>query len=235
MRVGYDDVTEFAQKVADSGSRGVKFDKRHTDSLYEWQDLDKSFALYCNPILHDISLINIKDKDGNAVFQKKLIELTYRSFEGVTWCINMFRDMSVYFSSGFVKFDDKIINVEGMFDGAKIGSSKLPLVIQGGDLGAVRMFVNSTGLEELTFKDSRFYDVTGITENSEIKVLTFENCDLACHHLDFEAEVTGCIHSGDSPERINIINCSNVFVDAIVKNVKKFGKLNDFLMITIED
>lgn len=235
MRVGYDDVTEFAQKVADSGSRGVKFDKRHTDSLYEWQDLDKSFALYCNPILHDISLINIKDKDGNAVFQKKLIELTYRSFEGVTWCINMFRDMSVYFSSGFVKFDDKIINVGGMFDGAKIGSSKLPLVIQGGDLGAVRMFVNSTGLEELTFKDSRFYDVTGITENSEIKVLTFENCDLACHHLDFEAEVTGCIHSGDSPERINIINCSDVFVDAIVKNVKKFGKPNDFLMITIED
>ena len=235
MRVGYDDVTEFAQKVADSGGRGVKFDKRHIDSLYEWQDLDKSFALYCNPILHDISLINIKDKDGNAVFQKKLIELTYRSFEGVTWCINMFRDMSVYFSSGFVKFDDKIINVGGMFDGAKIGSSKLPLVIQGGDLGAVRMFVNSTGLEELTFKDSRFYDVTGITENSEIKVLTFENCDLACHHLDFEAEVTGCIHSGDSPERINIINCSDVFVDAIVKNVTKFGKPNDFLMITIED
>ena len=235
MRVCYNDVTEFAQKVANSGGRGVKFDVRRTDSLYEWQDLDKSFALYCNPILHDISLINIKDKDGNAVFQKKLIELTYRSFEGVTWCGNMFRDMSVYFSSGFVKFDDKIINVGGMFDGAKIGSSKLPLVIQGGDLGAVRMFVNSTGLEELTFKDSRFYDVTGITENSEIKVLTFENCDLACHHLDFEAEVTGCIHGGDSPERINIINCSDVFVDAIVKNVKKYGKLNDFLMITIKD
>ena len=235
MRVGCDDVTEFAQKVSNSGGRGVKFDKRQTDSLYEWQDVDKSFALYCNPILHDISLINIKDKDGNAVFQKKLIELTYRSFEGVTWCSNMFRDMSVYSSSGFVKFDDKIINVGGMFDGAKIGSSKLPLVIQGGDLGAARMFVNSTGLEELTFKDSRFYDVTGITENSEIKVLTFENCDLACHHVDFEAEVTGCIHSGDSPERINIINCSDVFVDAIVKNVKKFGKLNDFLMITIED
>ena len=235
MLVGYDDVTKFAQKVADSGGRGVKFDMRGTDSLYEWQDLDKSFSLYCNPILHDISLINIKDKDGNAVFQKKLIELTYRSFEGVTWCCNMFRDMSVYFSSGFVKFDDKIINVGGMFDRAKIGSSKLPLVIQGGDLGASRMFVNSTGLEELTFKDSRFYDVTGITENSEIKVLTFENCDLACHHVDFEAEVTGCIHSGDSPERINIINCSDVFVDAIVRNVKKFGKSNDFLMITIED
>ncbi len=235
MRVGYDDVTEFAQKVTDSGSRGVKFDKRHTDSLYEWQDLDKSFALYCNPILHDISLINIKDKDGNAVFQKKLIELTYRSFEGVTWCINMFRDMSVYFSSGFVKFDDKIINVRGMFDGAKIGSSKLPLVIQGGDLGAARMFANSTGVEELTFKDARFYDITGITENSEIKILTFENCDLACHHLDFEAEVTGCIHNGDSPERINIINCSDVFVNAIVDNVKKFDKPNDFLMITIKD
>lgn len=235
MRIGYDDMTKFAQKVVDSGGIGVKFDKRRTDSLYEWQDLDKSFALYCNSILHDISLINIKDKDGNAVFQKKLIELTYRSFEGVTWCRNMFRDMSVYFSSGFVKFDDKIINVEGMFNGARIGISKSPLVIQGGDLGAARMFVNSTGLEELTFKDSRFYDFTGVTENSDVKVLTFENCDLACHHLDFEAEVTGCIHSGDSTERINIINCSDVFVNAIVDNVKKYGKPNDFLMITIKD
>lgn len=235
MRVGYDDVTEFAQRVADCGKIGVKFDSRRTDSLYEWQDLDKSFSLYCNPILHDISLINIKDKDDNAVFEKKLIELGYRSFEGATWFSNMFRGMSVYFSSGFVKFDDKIINAYGVFNGAKIGSSKLPLVIQGGDLGAARMFVNSTGLEELTFKDSRFYDVTGITENSEIRVLTFENCDLACHHLDFEKEVTGCIHSGDSPERINIVNCSDVFVNAIIDNVNKYGKPNDFLMITIED
>ena len=235
MRIGYDDMTKFAQKVVDSGGIGVKFDKRRTDSLYEWQDLDKSFALYCNPTLHDISLINIKDKDGNAVFQKKLIELTYRSFEGVTWCSNMFRKMSVYFSSGFVKFDDKIINAGGVFDGAKIGTSKSPLVISGGDLGAARMFANSTGVEELTFKDARFYDITGITENSEIKILTFENCDLACHHLDFEVEVTGCIHNGDSPERINIINCSDVFVNAIVKNIKKYGKSNDFLMITIKD
>ena len=36
MRIGYDDVTEFAQKVANSGGRGVKLDKRRTDSLYEW-------------------------------------------------------------------------------------------------------------------------------------------------------------------------------------------------------
>lgn len=35
MRVGYDDVAEFAQKVANSGGRGVKLDKRRTDSLYE--------------------------------------------------------------------------------------------------------------------------------------------------------------------------------------------------------
>ena len=235
MRVGYDDVMKFAQKVVDSSGIGVKFDKRRTDSLYEWQDLDKSFSLYCNPILHDISLINIKDKDGNAVFEKKLIELGYRSFEGATWFSNMFRGMSVYFSSGFVKFDSKIINVEGMFNGAKIGTSKSPLVIQGGDLGADRMFANSTGLEELTFKGTRFYDVTGITENSEIRILTFENCDLACHHLDFEAEVTGCIHNGDSPERINIINCSDVFVNAIIGNIKKYGKPNDFLMITIKE
>lgn len=234
MRVSYDNVTDFAQKVSDCGMR-VKFDSGRTDSLYEWQDLDNSFSLYCNPILHDISLINIKDKDGNSVFEKKLIELGYRSFEGATWFSNMFRDMSVYFSSGFIKFDDKIINVEGMFDGAKIGSSKSPLVIQGGDLGAARMFVNSTELEEVTFEDTRFYDFTGVTENSDVKVLTFENCDLACHHLDFEAEVTGCIHSGDSPERINIINCSNVFVNVIVDNVKKYGKPNDFLMITIKD
>ena len=235
MRVGYDNVIDFAQKVADSGGRGIKFDRRRTDSLYEWQDLDNSFSLLCNPILHDISLINIKDKYGNAVFQKKLIELPYRSFEGVTWCSNMFRDMSVYFSSSFIKFDDKIINVEGMFTGAKIGSSKLPLVIQGGDLGAARMFVNSTGVDEVTFKGTRFYDFTGITENSDIKILNFENCDLACHHLDFEAEVTGCIHSGDSPEKINIVNCSDMFVNAIINNVNKYGKPNDFLMITIND
>lgn len=235
MRIGYDDVTEFAQKVANSGGRGVKLDKRRTDSLYEWQDLDSSFALYCNPILHDISLINIKDKDGNAVFEKKFIELGYRSFEGATWFSNMFRGMSVYFSSSFIKFDDKEINVNGMFDKANIRSSKSPFMIQGGDLNAARMFVNSTGVEEVTFKNTRFYDFTGITENSEIKVLTFENCDLACHHLDFEAEVTGCIHSGDSQEKINIVNCSDVFVNAIIDNVKKFGKPNDFLMITIKD
>ena len=84
-------------------------------------------------------------------------------------------------------------------------------------------------------RNTRFLDFTGITENSEIKVITFENCDLACHHLDFEAEVTGCIHSGDSPEKINIVNCSDVFVNAIVDNVKKYGKPNDFLMITIKD
>lgn len=235
MRVGYDNLADFAQKVADSGGRGVKFDRRRTDSLYEWQDLDNSFSLLCNPILHDISLINIKDKDGNAVFQKKLIELPYRSFEGVTWCSNMFRDMSVYFSSSFIKFDDKIINVEGMFDRARVRSSESPLVIQGGDLGATKMFANSTELEELTFKGTRFYDFTGITENSDIKILNFENCDLACHHLDFKAEVTGCIHGGDSPEKINIVNCSDVFVNAIIDNVKKYGKPNDFLMITIND
>lgn len=235
MLVGYDNVTDFAQKVADSGGRGVKFDKRLTDSLYEWQDLDKSFSLCCNPLLHNISLIDIKDKDGNAVFQKKFIELTYNSFEGMMCGLNMFKGLSVYFSSGFVKFDDKTITVEGMFDGAKVRSSKSPLIIQGGDLSAARMFVNSTELEEVTFKDARFYDFTGITENSDVKVLTFENCDLACHHLDFEQEVTGCIHSGDSPERINIINCSDMFVNEIVENVKKFGKPNDFLMITIKD
>jgi len=235
MRVGYDDAAEFAQKVANSGGRGVKLDKRRTDSLYECQDLDSSFALYCNPILHDISLINIKDKDGNAVFEKKFIELGYRSFEGATWFSNMFRDMSVYFSSSFIKFDDETINVEGMFDGARVRSSESPLVIQGGDLSAAKMFANSTELEELTFKGTRFYDFTGITENSEVKILTFENCDLACHHLDFEAEVTGCIHGGDSPERINIVNCSDVFVNVIIDNVKKYGKPNDFLMITIKD
>lgn len=235
MLVGYDDVTKFAQKVADSGGRGVKFDMRGTDSLYEWQDLDKSFSLYCNPILHDISLINIKDKDGNAVFQKKLIELTYQSFNGMECGLNLFSGMRVYLSSSFIKFDDKRINVNGMFDGAYVNSSKSPFVIRGGDLNAARMFVNSTGVEEVLFRNTRFLDFNGITENSEIKVLTFENCDLACHHLDFETEVTGCIHSGDSPEKINIVNCSDVFVNAIIDNVKKYGKANDFLMITIED
>ena len=235
MRIGYDDVTQFAQKVADSGGRGVKFDGRRTDSLYEWQDLDKSFSLWCNPLLHNISLIDVKDKDGNSVFQNKLIELTYRSFEGLECGLNVFSDMSVYLSSSFIKFDDKRINVNGMFDSAHLNSSKSPFVIRGGDLDAARMFANSTGVEEVLFRNTRFLDFNGITENSEIKVLTFENCDLACHQLDFEAEVTGCIHSGDSPERINIINCSDVFIDAIVKNVKKFGNPNDFLMITIED
>lgn len=148
MRVGYDDVTDFAQKVVDSSGRGVKFDRRRTDLLYEWQDLDKSFALWCNPILHDISLINIKDKDGNAVFQKKFIELTYRSFEGLECGINLFERMSVYLSSSFIKFDDKEINVNGMFDKANIRSSKSPFMIQGGDLNAARMFTNSTGVEE---------------------------------------------------------------------------------------
>lgn len=175
MRTGYDNVTDFAQKVADCGTIGVKFDNRRTDSLYEWQDLDNSFSLLCNPILHDISLINIKDKNGNAIFQKKLIELPYRSFEGVTYCSNMFRSTSVYFSSGLVKFDDKTISVEGMFDGAIVSSSKSPLVIQGGDLSAAKIFANSTKLEELTFKGTRFYDFTGITENSEVKILTFED------------------------------------------------------------
>lgn len=235
MRVGYDDVAEFAQKVANSGGRGVKFGRRRTDSLYEWQDLDKSFSLWCNPLLHNISLIDIKDTDGNFVFQKKLIELPYRSFEGLECGLNMFERMSVYFSSGFVKFDDEVINVNGMFDNAKVSSRKSPLVIQGGDLNAARMFVNSTKLEELTFKDARFRDFSEITGNSDIKIVTFENCDLACHHLDFEAEVTGCIHSGDSPEKINIVNCSDVFVNAIIDNVKKYGKPNDFLMITIND
>lgn len=235
MRIGYDDVTEFAQKVADSSGRGVKFGRRRTDSLYEWQDLDKSFSLWCNPLLHNISLIDIKDKDGNVVFQKKFIELTYNSFDGMECGLNVFCGMGVYLSSSFIKFDDKEINVNGMFDGANVKTSKSPLVIEGGDLNAARMFVNSTGVENVTFRNTRFLDFTGITENSEIKVITFENCDLACHHLDFEAEVTGCIHSGDSPEKINIVNCSDVFVNAIVDNVKKYGKPNDFLMITIKD
>lgn len=235
MRVGYDDVTEFAQKVADSSGRGVKFGRRRTDSLYEWQDLDKSFSLYCNPLLHNISLIDIKDTDGNAVFQKKFIEIAYNSFNGMECGISIFRNMSVYFSSAFIKFDNNAINVNGMFDGANVKTSKSPLDIQGGDLNAARMFVNSTGVEDVTFRNTRFLDVTGITENSEVKIITFENCDLACHHLDFEAEVTGCIHSGDSPEKINIVNCSDVFVNAIIDNVKKYGKPNDFLMITIKD
>ena len=75
MRVGYDDVTDFAQKVVDSSGRGVKFDRRRTDSLYEWQDLDKSFALWCNPLLHNISLIDIKDKDGNSVFSEEVYRI----------------------------------------------------------------------------------------------------------------------------------------------------------------
>ena len=143
--------------------------------------------------------------------------------------------MRVYLSSSFIKFDDKEINVNGMFDGAYVNSSKSPFVIRGGDLDASRMFANSTGVKEVLFRNSRFLDFTGITENSEIKVLTFENCDLACHHLDFEQEVTNCIHGGDSPERINIVNCSDIFINAIIDNVKKFGKPNDFLMITIKD
>ena len=197
--------------------------------------MDKSFSLCCNPLLHNISLIDIKDKDGNSVFQKKFIEIAYNSFNGMECDFGIFRNMSVYFSSAFVKFDNNAINVKGMFDGARVRSSESPLVIQGGDLSAAKMFANSTELEELTFKGTRFLDVTGITENSEVKIITFENCDLACHHLDFEAEVTGCIHSGDSPEKINIVNCSDVFVNAIIDNVKKYGKPNDFLMITIND
>ena len=235
MRIGYDDVTEFAQKVVDSSGRGVKFGRRRTDSLYEWQDLDKSFSLWCNPLLHNISLIDIKDTDGNAVFQKKFIEIAYNSFNGMECGFSIFRNMSVYFSSDFVKFDNNVINVNGMFDGANVKTRKSPLVIQDGYLNAARMFVNSTGVQEMIFRNTRFLDVTGITENSEVKIITFENCDLAYHHLDFEAEATGCIHSGDSPEKINIVNCSDVFVNAIVKNVKKYGKPNDFLMITIED
>ena len=235
MRIGYDDVAEFAKKVADSSGRGVKFGRRRTDSLYEWQDLDKSFSLWCNPLLHNISLIDIKDKDGDAVFQKKFIEIAYDSFNGMECGFGIFRNMRVYLSSSFIKFDDKRINVNGMFDGAHVNSSKSPFVIRDGDLNVARMFVNSTGVEEVLFRNTRFLDFNGITENSEIKVLTFENCDLACHHLDFEAEVTGCIHSGDSPEKINIVNCSDVFVNAIIDNVKKYGKPNDFLMMTIND
>ena len=147
----------------------------------------------------------------------------------------MFKSMSVHFPSGFIKFDNKALTVEGMFDGVKVKTVNSTLTIQRGDLSAARMFANSTKLEELTFKDARFRDFSEITGNSDIKIVTFENCDLACHHLDFEAEVTGCIHSGDSPERINIVNCSDVFVNAIIDNVKKYGKPNDFLMITIND
>lgn len=77
-----------------------------------------------------------------------------------------------------VKIEGNQINMEGFFHKSNFTGFDNGLTIKDSSIEVVHMFGDSRGLTDVTFKNCELSSLVGLTQNSDVECVTFENCSL---------------------------------------------------------
>lgn len=133
-----------------------------------------------------------------------------------------------------IKFDNVDVDASFMFNESNFDSDRLAKII-GGRLRAKGMFRGCKNREVVGFVSTKFHDVTRLVADSSIRELTFYNCDLACDESEFETNTKSCMYKNGKLETIRLESCSDVFVEAMIGHINKYGEDDDNIVIIIKD
>ena len=234
----FDNLTDFGRAISESPLQELRFVGKSDDGVFEFDtDTDTNMGRFKLPIgsaLRKPCFNGILDDNGNSVFKGKLIWIDGYFKGDFQNCRGMFAQMNIQTVGYGIKFYDVDVDASFMFNESNFDSERVTRVI-GGRLRAKGMFRGCKNREELKFVCVKFHDVTRLLADSSIRELTFYNCDLACDKNEFESNTKACMYKNCKLETIRFESCSDVFVEAMIEHINKFGEDDDNIVINIRD
>ena len=236
----FDNVTDFGRAISESPLHELRFVGKSDDGLFEFDtDTDSNmnigrFKLPVGYVQQKPYLNGILDENGNSVFSGKMVWIDGEFAGDFQNCRGMFAQMKVQTVGYGIKFDDVDVDTTFMFNESKFDYEREMKVI-GGRLRAKGMFRGCQNKEELKFVSAKFYDVTRLVTDSSVRELTFYNCDLACDKTEFEHNTKSCMYKNGRLETIRFESCSDLFVEAMIEHINKYGEDDDNIIVNIRD
>lgn len=238
----FDNVTDFGRVIQESSLQELRFVGKSDDGLFEFDtDTDASinigrFKLPVGYVQQHPYLNGILDENGISVFNGKMIWID-GDFKGdFQNCKGMFAQMNVQTVGYGIKFDNVDVDASFMFNESNFDYEPLRLMkVIGGRLQAKGMFRGCQTKEELKFVSTKFHDVTRLVADSSVRELTFYNCDLACDKTEFEHNTKSCMYKNGRLETIRFESCSDLFVEAMIEHINKYGEDDDNIIVNIRD
>lgn len=123
-----------------------------------------------------------------------------------------------------VKIEGNQINMEGFFHKSNFTGFDNGLTIKDSSIEVVHMFGDSRGLTDVTFKNCELSSLVGLTQNSDVECVTFENCSLVVtdnSHLNSWGQKleAGCLDEifGRKTTTVNLTGCDDSLIEELIK------------------
>lgn len=123
-----------------------------------------------------------------------------------------------------VKIEGNQIDMEGFFSKSNFTGFDNGLTIKDSSIEVVHMFGDSKGLTDVTFKNCELSSLVGLTQNSDVECVTFENCSLVVtdnSHLNSWGQKleASCLDEifGRKTTTVNLICCDDSLIEELMK------------------
>lgn len=123
-----------------------------------------------------------------------------------------------------VKIEGNQIDMEGFFSKSNFTGFDNGLTIKDSSIEVAHMFGSSKGLTNVTFKNCELSSLVGLTQNSDVECVTFENCSLVVtdnSHLNSWGQKleAGCLDEifGRKTTTVNLIGCDDSLIEELIK------------------
>lgn len=126
------------------------------------------------------------------------------------------------------KIEGTHVDIEGFFHTSNFTGFNNGLTIKDSSIEVAHMFGSSKGLTEVTFKNCELSSLVGLTQNSDIECVTFENCSLVVtdnSHLNSwgqKLEAT-CLDDifGHKTTTVNLRDCDSTLIEELIRLTSK--------------
>lgn len=122
------------------------------------------------------------------------------------------------------KIEGTLIDMEGFFYKSNFTGFDNGLTIKDSSIEVVHMFGDSKGLTDVTFKNCELSSLVGLTQNSDVECVTFENCSLVVtdnSHLNSWGQKleASCLDEifGRKTTTVNLICCDDSLIEELIK------------------
>lgn len=223
--------SDFGGAIRDSGRYVWKFGGISDVDLFEVDFENGEFRL-ASRVTKGRKLKDITNYLHSKVFDRehegRTIKISCDNFMQASQIKGLFRNCDLEFVGCQFDLDKNVKSIDKLFMNMDIKAFDDSITIRGGDIEVSDAFRGTHGIKTVVFRDCELYNFRGLSQDSEVTELTFENCALSDSFKKGSRKLDVLKVLSPKLRRLGFVNCSDELVayfKKLVDSSSDFGNL----------
>ena len=225
--------SDFGGAIRDSGRYVWTFAGISDVDLFEVDFENGEFRL-ASHVAKGRKLKDITNYLNSKVFDRehegRTIRIACDDFLEASKIKGLFRNCDLEFVGCQFELGNNVKSIDKLFMNMDIKAFDDSITIRGGDIGVSDAFRGTRGIKTVVFRDCELYNFRGLSQDSEVTELTFENCALSDSFKKGSRKLDVLKVLSPKLRRVKFVNCS----DELVAYFKKLvDSSSDFIHLKL--